>query len=121
MDPKVPNQTIIVAVCLKDSIKETKVDFEGSFTLGADGKARIPEKIEDGAPIELWYSTEIRPSLLYPSNEGCVFIHGLFFAHDPEPKFVSGQRKAYVQTGPERQQYVPAKPKAATWVRDPKD
>ncbi len=120
VDPKLPNQTIIVAVCLKDSIKDTKADFEESFTLGADGKVRIPEKIEDGARIELWYSTEIRPSLLYPSNEGCVFIHGFFFAHDPEPTLL-GNPFVFIKTGPEEPQYVPTKPNKPAWIRNPKD
>ena len=51
-----------------------------------------------GLYVELW------PSLLYPSNEGCVFIPGLFFAHDPEPRLITGQIRKFFATGPEKPQ-----------------
>jgi hypothetical protein len=111
VDPRIWIQSIRVAVTENDAALDptkpgatfsglSKVDWKTLFT----GLRATPRDIAAGADIVCWYSAEVHRELTVPSwseftppnttthppvthtnkLEGTVFLHGLFFAHEPE-------------------------------------
>jgi hypothetical protein len=85
----VPDQSIRFAVTqnfnqnLDSEILSTQ-KFEDLFI----SKRAVPDPVDKGADLVLWYSVEVfrDTNLLQQPWEGALFIHGLYFAHDPEPR-----------------------------------
>jgi hypothetical protein len=100
VDPAIPLQTIRLAVTQnkgrfsldKNPIYNlTEMDWESLFETNNNPP---PQKIEDGDDIVLWYSTRVHTHLPFMPNlksnlSGTVFLHGMFFPHDPEDDFVT--------------------------------
>jgi hypothetical protein len=99
VDPGIAWQTIQVAVTKNtkrfDPGQQRLVDLMDTEweTLFETNNRPAPEKIQDGADIVLWYSTEVRSRVTLPLDGkptvfsapgGTVFVHGIFFAHDDE-------------------------------------
>ena len=93
LDGRVPDQSIRFAVTknfnhdLESEILSTQ-KFEDLFI----SKRAVPDSVKSGADLVLWYSVEVFRDMkqLQQPWEGALFIHGLYFAHDPEPKsFIS--------------------------------
>jgi hypothetical protein len=108
VDPRIWIQTINVAVVSNDPSLDPnhsgtslaglcEEDWKSLFT----GLRAKPAEIVKGAEIVCWYSTEVNRELTTPASttlgftttsaktytnkpEGTVFLHGLFFAHEPE-------------------------------------
>ncbi len=96
VDPKCWIQTIRFAIVKDHNYAiETTENFNDKFIT-----TPVPDLIQDGAPIELWYSIQIHKSTILQqvlkvgkplggtlevaSLDGTVFIHGIFFAHESE-------------------------------------
>jgi hypothetical protein len=92
LDPKIPLQTILVAVTryrhdfdpkhapLSSLSKESWEDlFYSKKGIPA------PNVIKDGADLVLWYSAEVHRKKNQPLAQGTVFLHGIFFPHNVEP------------------------------------
>jgi hypothetical protein len=97
VDPRVWIQTIRVAVVENDPTLDpnqpgvalanlSKPEWKTLFT----GMRATPREISAGADIVCWYSAEVHRELRTSSSryvnkpEGTVFVHGMFFAHEPE-------------------------------------
>jgi hypothetical protein len=91
LDPRVPLQTLLVAITKyrKNQDPEhaalqdlTKAQWDTLFHDSSNYPP--PETIHDGANIVLWYSTEVSRTGFVMPPAGTVFLHGIFFAHDAE-------------------------------------
>jgi hypothetical protein len=108
VDPRIWIQTIKVAVALNDPSLDPNAagtalsslclqDWKSLFT----GLRAKPKDISKGAEIVCWYSAEVLREMTTPASttfgftttaaatyknklEGTVFLHGMFFAHEPE-------------------------------------
>jgi hypothetical protein len=88
LDERVPDQSIRFAVTknfnhnLESEILSTQ-KFEDLFI----SQRAVPDSVKSGADLVLWYSVEVFRDIkqLQQPWEGSLFIHGLYFAHDPEP------------------------------------
>jgi hypothetical protein len=99
VDPGIPLQTLRVAVTRNAGrfslqgnrlIDLTEAEWESLFETN---NSPAPQLIENGEDIVLWYSTRVHTRLApnMPPNfdirsapHGTVFLHGMFFPHDPE-------------------------------------
>jgi hypothetical protein len=99
VDPAIPLQTLRLAVTQNKGrftldknrlVDLTAMDWESLFETN---NSPPPQYIEDGDDIVLWYSTRVHTRLhtrllgnlpLPSALSGTVFLHGLFFPHDPE-------------------------------------
>lgn len=139
VDPRIWMQTIRVAVVKND----TKLDPNTGVALSAlsrtdwktlfDGGLRVaPDDISAGADIVLWFSAEVAGRVTVPGYRagtflpndvaaktyeaaaaGTIFLHGLFFAHNPE--------QTALKVGSTAPQYTPNSEavirKARSWFR----
>ncbi len=80
LDPRIPRQDISVIVVERGTINELDRDFFAQLT----AIRPMPDFIKDGAPLELWMPIQVRLGTANATRKGMVFIHGLYFAHDPE-------------------------------------
>jgi hypothetical protein len=91
LDPGIPRQTLLAAVTKYRQVQDpTKAALRRLSTNDwQDLFLKVtPERIKDGDQLVLWYSSEVHDveiaaPLRMPRN-GTVFVHGIFFAHNPE-------------------------------------
>jgi hypothetical protein len=102
VDPRIRWQTIRVAVTKNDRrfdptharlVDLTKMNWEWLFDIN---NSPAPQRISSGDDIVLWYSAQVhgqigppRQGLKTSLDSGTVFLHGIFFAHDPEIETVA--------------------------------
>jgi hypothetical protein len=135
VDPRIWIQTLLVAVTKHDSTLDpdrvalsnlSTQNFNDLFT----GRGQ-PQDIYAGADCVLWYSTEVPYAVNYDiyyagtsgptrvpvfsGTRGAVFLHGTFFAHDPERtgKFIGDTAELYRARTLQQIQATP------TWYRPP--
>jgi hypothetical protein len=109
VDPAVWIQTIRVAVAKNDPAwdptqRRVRLDSLSRDDWEALFASRPPDDILAGDDLVLWYSTEVHARTTFPevwsraifptlirgaltlrtASEGTVFLHGIFFAHNPE-------------------------------------
>jgi hypothetical protein len=107
LDPNIRRQTINIYV-LK---KEDRFILDSDALASAAARRKEPFGIADGSDIECWYSaTAERITEFF--NRGTFFIHGLFFAHDPEPEYT-------LLTGPFGPLYKNPDNPSTQWLRTP--
>jgi hypothetical protein len=130
-DPAVGRQTLRIAIVKDNSLfydgqkKEVKGYIynypafeEKNKVFGDFFKAinNVPGKISDGEDIVLYYSAEVKLSESNKTNNGTldcsVFVHGLFFAHQPEKSgMLTGSLGSFYKN--------PKKPNSQSWTRNP--
>ncbi|HEY2053638.1 MAG TPA: hypothetical protein VGH14_06855 [Solirubrobacterales bacterium] len=142
VDPQIWIQTIQVAVTEDDAAIDPDKGVGAAKLCAEDwaspfkGMRAAPREISGGADIVCWYSTEVHrgytspaystisvwppgkdhhpPVNFFSKLEGTVFLHGIFFAHEPE---VTG-----LQVGSTEALYWPRSAatirSAAKWFRD---
>lgn len=97
LDPKIPRQTIRFAIT-REAPQGTaagaanpwypvgeapsRSTFEELFTK----KQPDPSPVAQGERLVLWYSIQVDRRAAEWALRGTVFLHGLFFAHEPEPR-----------------------------------
>jgi len=93
LDPRIPDQTLRFAVTDASTpthqavLNPSEQKFEDLFV-----KKALPGRIPpEGSALVTWFSIEVfrDPKDDRDSWEGTVFIHGLYFAHNPEPPLLS--------------------------------
>jgi hypothetical protein len=92
LDPRIPLQTILVAVTKYSRnldpkhVPLTSLSKESWEDLFHSKKGvPSPDLIKNGADLVFWYSTEVHRKKDEPLADGTVFLHGFFFAHNVEP------------------------------------
>ncbi len=95
LDARIPDQTIQMVLANKfqtdtpdlsfGNADLSKPNFMDLFTQNRPA----PQSVVDGGELVTWFSIEVFRGDVPTDKpwEGTVFIHGLYFAHDPEPSF----------------------------------
>lgn len=131
VDPRINKQKLRLAVVLNKGLPEnlhehSSEDFEEFFKRSrvqskSPEPRNVPSDIQRGGDLALYYSAEVPAvdrSYIPACNawsilEGEVFVHGMFFAHEPE--------KSTIYAGPREPMYErPSEPHLPrSWVRNP--
>lgn len=102
LDPKIPDQSIRFAITtnfntnLATDVLSTE-KFDDLFLKRKEtAPGRVPgtpDEVKKGADLVLWFSIEVfrgsEPVNVQSPWEGTLFMHGCYFAHDPEPGLLS--------------------------------
>jgi hypothetical protein len=86
LDPRIPVQSIRFAIA-KDSPKRTAQANPSNKIFDQIFVGEDPAEVDKGTDLVLWISIDIFRDnrMLKKPWEGALFVHGLYFAHDPEP------------------------------------
>ena len=99
--------------------KDSVTSLIGDFKTQLSAIRKVPARIADGSDIELWMVCNAYFTVGAGDAKGTFFIHGLFFAHDPEPEYWTSPGKRLFLTGTRNREYQPNNPDPKQWVRTP--
>lgn len=91
IDPRIRKQDLMIAIARynvrKDPVRVplNNLSTEVWSDLFHKKNTPVPEVVEQGSDLVLWYSARVNQDLKQTWSEGAVFIHGIFFAHNAEP------------------------------------
>ena len=116
LDPLIPDQDIWAVILREGQVEGLASDFKAQVK----ALREFPDPIADGSDIELWMVCKAHVNGGELPTMGSFFIHGLFFAHDPEPEYWTQPLSRTFQSGTRAREYSnPDHPDTKKWERDP--